>query len=241
MRRKDLTGRSFGKLYVIGLFSTTNHKQLYSCMCECGIEFIAEAGNIRSGHTTSCGSCSKVLDITGERFGKLVAIESVGKRKNKSLWKCLCDCGCTTYGEVSLLRSGHKLSCGCLVSRAEMEFKIFLERNGYSFQTQFSFPDCLYVRRLKFDFAIFKGSNLLCLVELQGEQHFSPITFKKGKTLSADEFQTLQIRDKIKTEYCKKNNIPLLLIDYRDFKHKESIFLSWIKTLCGLDKLGDIC
>jgi len=39
-------------------------------------------------------------DLTGQRFGKLVAIEPTEKRVSKSVvWKCLCDCG--NYHEVS--------------------------------------------------------------------------------------------------------------------------------------------
>ena len=37
---------------------------------------------------------TKPLDITGQRFGRLTAIERVGHNNNgHSLWKCLCDCG----------------------------------------------------------------------------------------------------------------------------------------------------
>lgn len=60
-------------------------------------------------------------DITGQRFGRLVALEYIGKRnvgvKKKytvPIWKCQCDCG--NICEVSLyqLTSGSTKSCGCL-------------------------------------------------------------------------------------------------------------------------------
>lgn len=54
-------------------------------------------------------------DLTGQRFGRLVVIEEVKKRKNgRILWKCNCDCGNTKeiYGNA-LLRGSTK-SCGCL-------------------------------------------------------------------------------------------------------------------------------
>jgi len=57
----------------------------------------------------------KRLDLTGNRFGKLVALEYTRTNpKNKmSYWLCECDCG--TKKEVALgnLRSGHTKSCGC--------------------------------------------------------------------------------------------------------------------------------
>lgn len=54
-------------------------------------------------------------DITGMRFGKLTAIEYVGKDAyNNALWKCKCDCGNETVTRGSALRKGEVKSCGCL-------------------------------------------------------------------------------------------------------------------------------
>lgn len=60
---------------------------------------------------------ANLKDITGKRFGRLVAIERAGKTKNgESLWKCRCDCGRET--QVSLCALGKTLSCGCLHAEA---------------------------------------------------------------------------------------------------------------------------
>jgi len=54
-------------------------------------------------------------DISGQRFGRLVALRPIPERKNGNvMWECQCDCGNITVGRSSELRSGHKLSCGCL-------------------------------------------------------------------------------------------------------------------------------
>lgn len=55
------------------------------------------------------------IDLTGQRFGKLVAINIVGKRGTYIAWKCLCDCGNECIVTSSHLRSGHTKSCGCIV------------------------------------------------------------------------------------------------------------------------------
>ena len=34
----------------------------------------------------------KVIDISGQRFGKLTAIEAI-KKDGKTVWRCICDCG----------------------------------------------------------------------------------------------------------------------------------------------------
>lgn len=60
---------------------------------------------------------SKILDeeIIGKKFGKLQAIERVGKDKNgKYLWRCKCDCGNEIVVLQSSIRNGMTKSCGCL-------------------------------------------------------------------------------------------------------------------------------
>jgi len=54
-------------------------------------------------------------DITGVRFGRLLALSDSGKRcsARRVIWKCLCDCGNTVYVRSHDLRSGHTKSCGC--------------------------------------------------------------------------------------------------------------------------------
>lgn len=57
----------------------------------------------------------KMLDLSGQRFGKLVAIEPNGKTKaNKVLWRCQCDCGNETLSVSSNLTSLRSTSCGCV-------------------------------------------------------------------------------------------------------------------------------
>ena len=56
----------------------------------------------------------QIKDLTGQRFGKLVAKKKVGATKeNRVLWLCECDCGNTNVvSSANLLNSGTK-SCGC--------------------------------------------------------------------------------------------------------------------------------
>jgi hypothetical protein len=54
------------------------------------------------------------LDISGQRFGKLVAVKKTEKRKgNACVWLCECDCGTFREFSTSDLRSEHSKSCGC--------------------------------------------------------------------------------------------------------------------------------
>ncbi|CUQ99455.1 hypothetical protein BN20_032 [Lactobacillus phage EV3] len=53
-------------------------------------------------------------DLTGKRFGRLVAICDSGKRNRSNVvWKCKCDCGNYCYISGSIL-GRHTNSCGCL-------------------------------------------------------------------------------------------------------------------------------
>ena len=56
----------------------------------------------------------KFTDITGKRFGRLVAIERVGSQHKSPLWKCICDCGNIIDVSLQKLNTGDTKSCGCL-------------------------------------------------------------------------------------------------------------------------------
>lgn len=53
-------------------------------------------------------------NLSGHRFGKLVAICDIGRTKRGRVWKCRCDCGGETTSVSTYLKNGHKRSCGCL-------------------------------------------------------------------------------------------------------------------------------
>jgi hypothetical protein len=55
----------------------------------------------------------KIIDITGKRYGRLVALrENPGNQKQ---WICKCDCGNTHIVTKGHLKDGHVKSCGCLL------------------------------------------------------------------------------------------------------------------------------
>jgi hypothetical protein len=54
------------------------------------------------------------LDITNQRFGRLVALQQIKKRPRSWHWICTCDCGKQTVVWIGHLRNGHTQSCGCL-------------------------------------------------------------------------------------------------------------------------------
>ena len=59
-----------------------------------------------------------VIDLTGQQFGRLTALERAEKpegiKSRNAYWLCQCDCGNTAIVDGSHLRSGNTKSCGCL-------------------------------------------------------------------------------------------------------------------------------
>lgn len=54
---KDIAGQVFGNLTAIRYIYTIKKKAYWLCICSCGKEYIVQAGNLLSGHTTTCGHC----------------------------------------------------------------------------------------------------------------------------------------------------------------------------------------
>ncbi len=114
--RLDITDKKFGKLTAKEDVGVDKDKgRIWRCDCECGGEKIVTLKNLTSGRVRSCG-CNYRRDLTGERFGRLVAVEPTGELTvNGRVWNCRCDCG--NYKEVTvghLTRENNTKSCGCL-------------------------------------------------------------------------------------------------------------------------------
>ena len=59
---------------------------------------------------------AKFIDLTGQRFGRLMVISRSPNRKNwRAMWLCQCDCGKKKIIRADNLRRGLTKSCGCLV------------------------------------------------------------------------------------------------------------------------------
>ena len=57
----------------------------------------------------------KFIDLTGQRFGKLVVKERApNNRFGGARWLCQCDCGKQSVVTAGDLKRGHAKSCGCV-------------------------------------------------------------------------------------------------------------------------------
>ena len=57
---------------------------------------------------------NKLIDLTGMRFGFLLALDYHGVESRHAMWKCECDCGKILEVAGSNLRAGSTRSCGCM-------------------------------------------------------------------------------------------------------------------------------
>lgn len=56
---------------------------------------------------------NKLIDLTGQHFGRLTVINRAPSLNGATRWNCRCDCGVEKVIRASELRSGSTLSCGC--------------------------------------------------------------------------------------------------------------------------------
>jgi hypothetical protein len=58
---------------------------------------------------------TRLIDLTGGKFGRLTVIERAEKNINEAAWRCVCSCGNETIVRGHALRRGQTQSCGCKV------------------------------------------------------------------------------------------------------------------------------
>ena len=216
----DLTGKQFGYWTVIS--KAEKPKNLKSpgaywlCKCVCGKEKIITGHSLLQGKSKSCGSCriDIVDDLTGQVFDQLTVLNRDFSRPSNNdgaFWRCRCSCGneITVLGKNLKHQTRH--SCGCIASFGEMTIKKILQENNINFQSQYTFDDLHGLKGglLRFDFAILNENNkIIRLIEYQGQQHYN---FKEYNT---SWFDAPLEHDKLKRQYCKKNNYVLVYIPY---------------------------
>lgn len=54
-----------------------------------------------------------LIDLTGQRFGRLVVLIQNKSRNGNACWSCLCDCGKKKTIRADVLKGGTAKSCGC--------------------------------------------------------------------------------------------------------------------------------
>ena len=208
-----------------GNFSNAN--TYYKCRCACGNITHVRINSLIHGDVKSCGCLKeaqdkinltpmKMHDLTGQRFGKLVALAPFYKENDSNTWwHCQCDCGNIHDVRGYSLVNGDTTSCGCLLkSKGETQIEHILKENNinFLFDTEY-FKDLILPTGGigRYDFILLNEDNEpFRLIEYDGQQHFIANKFFGGK----EGLKNRQISDKVKNIYALQHNLPLVRIPY---------------------------
>ena len=206
------------------------------CMClndDCGLIWYASPRRLLY-RKHGCPKCGKRHKRTTDEYqqelkDKNIQVQCLGEYKNVHipiLHKCL-NCGNEWDVQPHHLLRGDNCP-KCISSKGEKYIRDFLLLNNTVFNEQYKFNDCKNTRPLPFDFYL---SDYNMCIEYDGQQHYKVVCF--GGISEEEAQQNLEIRkinDKIKTQYCKENNIKLLRIPYWEFNNIENILKKELKV-----------
>jgi len=207
------------------------HKRLLFRCGECGEKYEASLNHVVSRKQLLCPKCS--LRHKGMRHR--VSIENVVSEFEKSGLIPLFDTydGCdekllckdidgnllrVSYRSLAQRNKDGYFTYRLSYSKYESMVSDYLKMLEIDFIPQYTFKDCMDSKRLRFDFAVFLCNGVMMLIEVDGEQHFSPICF--GGDKDENLFIELKKRDAIKNRYCEEHGIDLLRLPYFLFKNE---------------------
>lgn len=93
-------------------------------------------------------------------------------------------------------------------SKGEELVSFYLDTRFIRYEEQKTFPECFYINELPFDFYL-PDKNVL--IEFQGIQHEKFVPFFHG---DEDGFIEQQIKDELKKDFAKDNNIRFVEVWY---------------------------
>jgi ssDNA-binding Zn-finger/Zn-ribbon topoisomerase 1 len=210
-----------GEIEVLGQYTGVHNKVLFRHVI-CGHEFESKANNVANAGQ-GCPICNNKKRIINQRLthdeyikrvndrhhGEIEVLDIYTKANEKIRFRhstCGFEWKAIAYSVSHLGRGCPR----CASSKGESLIRWILIERNIEFKEQFIFNDCRYKRPLPFDFAVFVDSDLAFLIEYDGIQHFKPTKYSNWE----DGFEAIQLRDRIKDEYCDINDIPLLRIPY---------------------------
>lgn len=109
------------------------------------------------------------------------------------------------------------------MSKGEKAVFIVLKKLRVHFYRETRIKECRGDKKtLPFDFGVYAGNELVALIEFNGCQHYIP-------TFSMEDWEKTRKTDEIKAQYCKENNIPLLVVPYFKFKDTEKLVTDFLR------------
>ena len=198
---------------------------IFEFKCEkCGCDVKRASDNIKSAkHPFKCEKCAKGHHsenhrvITKDEINKWFENEGYDTKcihdgkidGNKTRIKFKCGCGEIFERKWNTIRTAGFARCNkCSNSMSQYEYKIIKILNSLNieFEKEKTFDECKNKNLLHFDFYL-KDFN--SIIEFDGRYHYIDV-------YNDNSLEEQIKRDKIKDEFCKKNNIRMLRIPYWD-------------------------
>lgn len=219
--------RKYGRLQPLYPVEKRGKHFYYYCKCDCGNYCIIGKDSILAGHSQSCGCLrseklkqehqeKREKEIIGKIFGQLQVLsfcnfyeDENNSRTKQATYLCKClNCGKEFVARGCHITTGYTKSCGCVKSHGEKVIIDYFTEHYINYKKEFSFPELKDKKVLRFDFALNNQDGKIFLIEYQGSQH----------TQNNNGFysETGIVHDKMKIDFCEKNNIALYIIDYKD-------------------------
>lgn len=211
------------KIIVLHQVPSKGGHALWACKCSCGNpqSFVVDGGNLRSGHTLSCGCLSKGINHinrSNQYINNIWIGEQVGQnRQGAYLYDCTCFCGNHFISDATRIINGHKQSCGCLKSKGESKIKQILDELNIFYKQEYELLDLVgeHGQPRRIDFAIFdEDKSIKCFIEYQGEQHYD-----------INNSWYRESTDEEKRAYCKLKSIQLIEIPYIDYNKLDTNYI----------------
>lgn len=211
------------------------------CKCKkCGNEWTT-LPKVLITNGSGCPKCGKEKAVkaetkTKEQFIKDLEkvnphIEVIGEYVNThTKIKCKCKIDGTIWFAYPANLLNNSAGCPyCTISIGERMLLDTLKKLKIDFIPQHTIKDCKLILNLKFD--AFDIDNDIAF-EYNGEQHYYPIDFAgKGKDWAEQEFAKTAARDNAKIEYCKNNNIPIIIVPYWEKDNMERYIVDKLNKL----------
>jgi len=217
-----------------------NYSQMLEFICSCGNHaFVSFSSFKQQGSNCSkCGDLKKaeklkysysfVTSYFKSQGCKLISKEYINSHH---YLEYICTCGNKSKIKFYKFMQGQRCA-NCAESHGERKIRDICELKNIPHDKQYTFDDLRGINGglLRFDVSIFCDNEkikLRMLIEFDGIQHYKWI---KG-WMTKKEFETLQIHDTRKNEYCDKHNIILVRIPYWDFDNIEEILEQHLNLL----------
>ena len=116
---------------------------------------------------------------------------------------------CKKHGDFEQTPNAHLNGQSCPIcneSKGEKNIRLLLNNRNIKYIRQHKFKDCKNVKPLPFDFYL---PELNTCIEYNGIQHYKPVNYFGGES----NLIITQKNDLIKLNYCKNNNINLIIIN----------------------------